>query len=120
MSNRLIQMGAAFVIVHTGSLEVNVDAVAAWTQLQVNLTCWHERMHGSGRTLSAFGIKQFKAALLKTFKTTRSQSVAIGQLLELINKGNPDPFESSEVKKALDNMQNDNQVMVADDVVFLI
>lgn len=58
MSNRLIQMGAAFVIVHTGSLEVNVDAVAAWTQLQVNLTCWHERMHGSGRTLSAFGSVQ--------------------------------------------------------------
>ncbi|XP_040210056.1 maternal DNA replication licensing factor mcm3 [Rana temporaria] len=71
-------------------------------------------------SISLSRIKQFKAALVKAFKTTRSQSVAIGQLLELINKGNPDPFESSEVKKALDNMQNDNQVMVADDVVFLI
>ncbi|KAM9307811.1 maternal DNA replication licensing factor mcm3 [Gastrophryne carolinensis] len=71
-------------------------------------------------SLSQNRIKAFKAALLKTFKTTRSQSVAVSQLFELINKGNPDPFELSEVKEALDNMQNDNQVMVADDVVFLI
>ncbi|KAM5157727.1 maternal DNA replication licensing factor mcm3 isoform 1-T1 [Mantella aurantiaca] len=71
-------------------------------------------------SLSLSRIKQFKSALLKTFKTTRSQSVAIGQLLELINKGNAEPFELSEVKKALDNMQNDNQVMVADEMVFLI
>ncbi|KAG9478953.1 hypothetical protein GDO78_012560 [Eleutherodactylus coqui] len=65
-------------------------------------------------------MKEFKAALLKAFKTTRSQSVAVNQLLELINKENLDPFELSEVKEALDNMQNDNQVMLADDVVFLI
>ncbi|MEE6464102.1 hypothetical protein FKM82_006176 [Ascaphus truei] len=64
--------------------------------------------------------KEFKSALLKTFKITRSQSVAVDQLLELINKGNPQPFELDEVKRALDNMQNDNQVMVSEDVVFLI
>eukprot|EP00079_Xenopus_tropicalis_P009820 XP_002934165.1 PREDICTED: maternal DNA replication licensing factor mcm3 [Xenopus tropicalis] len=72
------------------------------------------------RSLSQNRTKEFKAALLKTFKTTRSQSVAVSQLFELINKGNSEPFELSEVKEALDNMQNDNQVMVSDDVVFLI
>ncbi|XP_073535312.1 maternal DNA replication licensing factor mcm3 [Phyllobates terribilis] len=71
-------------------------------------------------SLSQKRVKEFKAALLKAFKTTRSQSVAVSQLLELINNGNPDPFQISEVKEALDNMQNDNQVMLADDVVFLI
>ncbi|XP_075126635.1 maternal DNA replication licensing factor mcm3 isoform X2 [Leptodactylus fuscus] len=71
-------------------------------------------------SLSQKRIKEFKAALLKAFKATRSQSVAVSQLLELINKGNHDPFELSEVKEALDNMQNDNQVMLAEDVVFLI
>ncbi|XP_040289435.1 maternal DNA replication licensing factor mcm3 [Bufo bufo] len=72
------------------------------------------------RSLSQKRIKEFKAALLKAFKATRSQSVAVTQLLELINKGNHDPFELSEVKEMLDYMQNDNQVMLADDVVFLI
>ncbi|CAH2285051.1 maternal DNA replication licensing factor mcm3-like [Pelobates cultripes] len=70
--------------------------------------------------LSQTRIKEFKAALLKAFKSTRSQSVTVTQLLELINKGNINTFEADEVKQALDNMQNDNQVMVADDVVFLI
>ncbi|KAM4705528.1 maternal DNA replication licensing factor mcm3 [Rhinophrynus dorsalis] len=72
------------------------------------------------RSLSQNRTKEFKAALLKTFKSTRSQSVAVNQLLELINQGNPQPFDVDEVKRALDNMQNDNQVMVSDDVVFLI
>ncbi|XP_053323425.1 maternal DNA replication licensing factor mcm3 [Spea bombifrons] len=71
-------------------------------------------------SLSQIRTKAFKAALLKTFKSTRSQSVAVSQLFELINQGNPEPFELDEVKEALDNMQNDNQVMVSDDVVFLI
>ncbi|KAM4028886.1 maternal DNA replication licensing factor mcm3-like isoform 2-T2 [Anomaloglossus baeobatrachus] len=71
-------------------------------------------------SLSQKRVKEFKSALLKAFKVTRSQSVAVSQLLELINKGNPDPFQNSEVQEALDSMQNDNQVMMADDVVFLI
>ncbi|KAM8966436.1 maternal DNA replication licensing factor mcm3 isoform 2-T2 [Pelodytes ibericus] len=71
-------------------------------------------------SLSQIRIKEFKAALLKTFRSTRSQSVAVSQLLDLINEGNIQPFEVAEVKEALDNMQNDNQVMVSDDVVFLI
>ncbi|KAM4689772.1 maternal DNA replication licensing factor mcm3 [Discoglossus pictus] len=71
-------------------------------------------------SLSKDRTKEFKAALLKTFKAARSQSVAVNQLLDLINKDNDHPFELNEVKQALDNMQNDNQVMVSEDVVFLI
>uniref|UniRef100_A0A8C5QKZ0 DNA replication licensing factor MCM3 n=1 Tax=Leptobrachium leishanense TaxID=445787 RepID=A0A8C5QKZ0_9ANUR len=71
-------------------------------------------------SMSQNRIKDFKAALLKAFKSTRSQSVTVSQLLELINKGNVQLFEVDEVKEALDLMQTDNQVMVSDDVVFLI
>ncbi|KAJ1191523.1 hypothetical protein NDU88_000839 [Pleurodeles waltl] len=65
-------------------------------------------------------IKEFKAALLKAFKTTRSESIAVAQLLEIINKVNNDPFDHDEVQKALETMQSDNQVMLSEDVVFLI
>nr|CAA72333.1 B24 protein [Triturus carnifex] len=65
-------------------------------------------------------IKEFKAALLKAFKTTRSESIAVARLLEIINKVNNDPFDHDEVKQALETMQSDNQVMLSEDVVFLI
>ncbi|XP_039610016.1 MCM3 minichromosome maintenance deficient 3 (S. cerevisiae), like [Polypterus senegalus] len=72
------------------------------------------------KILSRDRMKLFKAALLKAFKVTRSQSTSIADLVKLINKGNNDPFEVDEVKQALNQMQDDNQVMVSDDVVFLI
>ncbi|XP_006643273.2 MCM3 minichromosome maintenance deficient 3 (S. cerevisiae), like [Lepisosteus oculatus] len=65
-------------------------------------------------------LKLFKAALLKAFKATRSQSISIPEVIANINKGNNDPFEPDEVKQLLGQMQDDNQVMVSEDVVFLI
>ncbi|TSK58118.1 Maternal DNA replication licensing factor mcm3 [Bagarius yarrelli] len=65
-------------------------------------------------------MKIFKAALLKAFKVTRSQSVPIPELLTHINKGQSDEFDQQEVQSLLECMQDDNQVMVSEDVVFLI
>ncbi|KAK2863971.1 hypothetical protein Q7C36_003125 [Tachysurus vachellii] len=65
-------------------------------------------------------MKVFKAALLKTFKVTRSQSVPIPDLLTHINKGQSEEFVQQEVQLLLERMQDDNQVMVSEDVVFLI
>ncbi|XP_017544671.1 MCM3 minichromosome maintenance deficient 3 (S. cerevisiae), like isoform X2 [Pygocentrus nattereri] len=65
-------------------------------------------------------IKVFKAALLKAFKVTRSQSVAVPELLTHINKGQSEEFDQQEVNLLLERMQDDNQVMVSEDVVFLI
>ncbi|XP_076873117.1 DNA replication licensing factor MCM3-like isoform X2 [Brachyhypopomus gauderio] len=65
-------------------------------------------------------LKVFKVALLKVFKVTRSQSVAIPDLLTHINKGQLEEFDQQEVNQLLELMQNDNQVMVSEDVVFLI
>ncbi|XP_053470452.1 MCM3 minichromosome maintenance deficient 3 (S. cerevisiae), like [Ictalurus furcatus] len=65
-------------------------------------------------------MKVFKASLLKAFKVTRSQSVPIPDLFTHINKGQSEEFDQQEVKLLLERMQDDNQVMVSEDVVFLI
>ncbi|KAJ8383580.1 hypothetical protein AAFF_G00219600 [Aldrovandia affinis] len=65
-------------------------------------------------------LKEFKAVLLRAFKGARSQSIPIPQLLLHVNKGVADPFEERDVKELLARMQDDNQVMVSEDVVFLI
>ncbi|XP_043917639.1 DNA replication licensing factor MCM3 [Protopterus annectens] len=65
-------------------------------------------------------MKKFKSALLEAFKVAHAQSIGLKGLMESINKDNASPFSSSEVKAALDQMQDDNQVMVSDDIVFLI
>lgn len=40
--------------------------------------------------------------------------------MESINQDNPNPFSSTEVKLALEQMQDDNQIMMSDDIIFLI
>lgn len=64
-------------------------------------------------------MKVFKTALLKAFKVTRSQSVAVPELLTHIN-GQDEEFDQNEVNLLLERMQDDNQVMVSENVVFLI
>lgn len=68
-------------------------------------------------------MKIFKTALLKAFKTTRSQSVAVSELLTLVNEtahGQDYTFEAQEVNQLLARMQEQNQVMMSEGVVFLI
>ncbi|KAI1241320.1 hypothetical protein IHE44_0009799 [Lamprotornis superbus] len=65
-------------------------------------------------------LKAFKAALLEVFKASHAQSVGLKNMMESINRDNPEPFSAAEVKVALAHMQDDNQVMVSDDIIFLI
>ncbi|XP_027594132.1 DNA replication licensing factor MCM3 [Pipra filicauda] len=65
-------------------------------------------------------LKAFKAALLEVFKTSHAQSVGLKNVMESINRDNPEPFSLAEVKGALAHMQDDNQIMVSDDIIFLI
>ncbi|XP_059922602.1 maternal DNA replication licensing factor mcm3-like [Gadus macrocephalus] len=76
------------------------------------------------KEMSQDRLKVFKGALLQAFKTQRSQSVAVAELLGLVNK-DPTPaqgegFQEGEVEQLLGRMQDDNQVMVSEGVVFLI
>ncbi|KAJ7345621.1 hypothetical protein JRQ81_001571 [Phrynocephalus forsythii] len=78
---------------------------------------------GTGETASKLPesrLKAFKAALLEVFKAAHAQSVGLKSLMESINRDNASPFSSNEVKAALEKMQDDNQVMVSDDIIFLI
>ncbi|XP_062972031.1 DNA replication licensing factor MCM3 [Elgaria multicarinata webbii] len=65
-------------------------------------------------------LKAFKAALLEAFRAAHAQSVGLKSLMESINRDNPSPFSTAEVKVALEKMQDDNQIMVSDDIIFLI
>ncbi|NWS41660.1 MCM3 factor, partial [Probosciger aterrimus] len=65
-------------------------------------------------------LKAFKACLLEVFKASHAQSVGLKKMMESINHDNPEPFSLSEVKMALAHMQDDNQIMVSDDIIFLI
>ncbi|XP_048841199.1 DNA replication licensing factor MCM3 [Brienomyrus brachyistius] len=70
--------------------------------------------------LSADRLKAFKGALLEAFRSAHAQSVSLAALKEVINKDNQTPFTAAEVDDALGRMQDDNQVMVSSDIVFLI
>lgn len=65
-------------------------------------------------------LKAFKAHLLEVFKASHAQSVGLKNMMESINRDNPEPFSQDEVKVALTHMQDDNQIMVSDDIIFLI
>ncbi|XP_078085447.1 zygotic DNA replication licensing factor mcm3-like [Mustelus asterias] len=70
--------------------------------------------------LSEQRLKEFKAALLDAFKTAHAQSLGMQTLMASINKDNKTPFSDVEVQTALDKMQEDNQIMVSDQIIFLI
>ncbi|CAM4529938.1 DNA replication licensing factor MCM3 [Lepidochelys kempii] len=76
---------------------------------------------GSKKTeLADSRLKAFKAGLLEVFRAAHAQSVGLKSLMESINLDNPDPFSAAEVKVALERMQDDNQIMMSDDIIFLI
>ncbi|XP_064411529.1 DNA replication licensing factor MCM3 [Latimeria chalumnae] len=65
-------------------------------------------------------LKAFKSALLEVFREAHAQSISLRNLMESVNKDNADPFSQSEVQAALDQMQDNNQIMVSDEIIFLI
>ncbi|KAK9531107.1 hypothetical protein VZT92_010551 [Zoarces viviparus] len=70
--------------------------------------------------LSAERLKEFKSSLFAVFQSAHAQSVKMTNLTDDINKGRESRFTEPEVRSALARMQDDNQVMVADDIIFLI
>uniref|UniRef100_A0A4W5LPM6 MCM3-like winged helix domain-containing protein n=1 Tax=Hucho hucho TaxID=62062 RepID=A0A4W5LPM6_9TELE len=70
--------------------------------------------------VSADRLKEFKSSLLEVFRSAHAQSVGMNSLMESVNKDRDAPFTLTEVRAALARMQDDNQIMVADDIIFLI
>lgn len=65
-------------------------------------------------------LKEFKVALLDVFREAHAQSVGMNRLTESINQDREEPFSSAEIQVALSKMQDDNQVMVSEGIIFLI
>lgn len=65
-------------------------------------------------------LKVFKVALLEVFREAHAQSVGMNRLTESINRDKEEPFSSAEIQAALGKMQDDNQVMVSEGIIFLI
>ncbi|XP_030054594.1 DNA replication licensing factor MCM3 [Microcaecilia unicolor] len=65
-------------------------------------------------------LKAFKAALLEAFKSAHAQSIGMQSLMKAINQDNEAPFSPAEVQVALGHMQDQNQIMLSDEIVFLI
>ncbi|XP_068850326.1 DNA replication licensing factor MCM3 isoform X3 [Capricornis sumatraensis] len=70
--------------------------------------------------LSESRLKAFKAALLEVFREAHAQSVGMNRLTESVNRDNEERFSAVEIQAALSRMQDDNQVMVSEGIVFLI
>lgn len=73
-----------------------------------------------GAELSADRLKEFKSSLFAVFQSAHAQSVNMKDLKDDINKAREKHFSDDEIRSALARMQEDNQVMVADDIIFLI
>ncbi|XP_051792527.1 DNA replication licensing factor MCM3 isoform X15 [Acanthochromis polyacanthus] len=79
-----------------------------------------EPMEAGDADLSAERLKEFKSSLFSVFQSAHAQSVKMTALMDDINKQRQDRFTEAEVRVALARMQDDNQVMMADDIIFLI
>lgn len=69
---------------------------------------------------SSIRLKEFKSSLFGVFHSAHTQSVKMKALMDDINKGREKHFTEAEVRNALARMQDDNQIMVSDDIIFLI
>ena len=72
-------------------------------------------------TFIFFRLKVFRASLFNLFKAEHAQSVQLSKIKPFINKEQPEKeFDDDEIIVAIESMMDANQVMLSDDIVFLI
>ncbi|GFQ83655.1 DNA helicase, partial [Trichonephila clavata] len=66
-------------------------------------------------------LKEFKTIISKLFKERHAQSVPLPELNTFVSQQEiQEPFTPEEIDAALNTMTEANQLMVANDIVFLI
>ncbi|KAJ8985417.1 hypothetical protein NQ317_017046 [Molorchus minor] len=65
-------------------------------------------------------LSTFKNSLHLAFRENRAQSLGLARIREFINANNSSPFTQGEIDAAVERMTDDNQVMLADGIVFLV
>ncbi|XP_041466825.1 zygotic DNA replication licensing factor mcm3-like [Lytechinus variegatus] len=72
-------------------------------------------------TIDPQRLKLFKSTVHKTFEATHAQSIPMTQISEALTTEHKEaPFSKAEIDSALSKMQDDNQIMVSEGIVFLI
>ncbi|XP_072929394.1 DNA replication licensing factor Mcm3 [Epargyreus clarus] len=75
----------------------------------------------SQKSIEPNRLTQFKSALQQLFRDERANSLPLQRVTAHVNERySHEPFATEEVAAALERMTADNQVMMADDIVFLI
>lgn len=69
--------------------------------------------------LTAEKMKDFKSMLFKLFHKERTQAIPVADVSKYILEEN-EKFAEKDIQNALNTMQDDNQVMLSDETVFLI
>lgn len=71
--------------------------------------------------ISADRLSIFKKGLQTAFRESRDSSLPVARIVDYVNENSGDvALTQGEIDSALDRMTSDNQIMVADDIVFLI
>lgn len=73
----------------------------------------------TGGIVTAEKLKEFKGLLFKLFNRDRAQSVSVNAVQEYV-KAESSNFNDGDIRAALNTMQDDNQIMLSDDTIFLI
>jgi DNA replication licensing factor MCM3 len=68
--------------------------------------------------ITAEKLKDFKGILFKLFNKERSQALTMNAVMDYIKENSK--FGDTDIRSALNTMQDDNQIMMSDDTVFLI
>lgn len=79
-----------------------------------------EMMETDDSTITDERLTLFKKGLQKTFRDTRTQALGMARVINGVNSDNSEPFSQGEIRAALEQMSEQNQVMLNDDIVFLI
>lgn len=73
------------------------------------------------KEIAADRLTAFKASLTKLFKEDRAQTLSMSRLKEFMAKEHASsPFSQDEIDAALEKMSDANQIMAADEMIFLI
>ena len=68
-----------------------------------------------------FRMKSFRTSLFNLFQKERAQSVQLDNVMTHVNNEHKSqPFTSDEIRAAIGAMMDENQVMLSDNIVFLI
>ncbi|XP_041968023.1 DNA replication licensing factor Mcm3 [Aricia agestis] len=66
-------------------------------------------------------LSQFKSALQQLYRDERANNLPLDRVTSHINQlYSHEPFDAGEIHAALNRMTQDNQVMMADDIIFLV